>query len=193
MAPCWGCGFGFRATLPQVGRRARIRCRFGARRDPPVCLSKAAPSQSRCQGGFSIRRRGSAGGQSPGRSEGHRGGDPSGGAGRSRSHLPRRRGRLYKWVKVQVVGCGCWLRGRLLVAGRRLRWALLPGHLCPSVCGPGSALGLRPAPSSPPRRSALALAELSPARSLEVRDVARRPTRRCSWRPRGATLPGERS
>jgi hypothetical protein len=49
------------------------------------------------------------------------------------------------------------------------------------------------APSSPPRRSALALAELSPARSLEVRDVARRPTRRCSWRPRGATLPGERS
>jgi hypothetical protein len=46
------------------------------------------------------------------------------------------------------------------------------------------------AASSPPRRSALALAELSPARSLDVRDVAHRPTRRCSWRPRGATLPG---
>jgi hypothetical protein len=174
-----------RAEPPQGGRRARNSARprglGGALR---LWLSRAVASRSRCQGGFSIRRRGSL---CVGRRAAVRVAacessaavvadvSPVSPAPRSALHVAEG-ARAVWWLPIAR---------RLLPAGRCLRPLLLPEHFRPSFNGPGSALGLRLRRRCRPDAVHWRWLNSHLLRAWSFRDVTHRPTRRCSRRSRG--------
>ena len=186
MAPCWGSGFCFGRRRPKWAGGREFCAGSGTWWGPPAVVVAV--------GGFALAVPGRLLHPAPGLSL-RRGAGPLWGSGWARAQRRRwstsvsslgRRGRLYMWVRVLTASGDCRSRGRLLAAGRRLRWVQLPQSIStPRSTGPGRRVSFRLRLRCRPDAVHWRWLNSHLLRAWSFRDVTHRPTRRCSRRSRG--------